>query len=36
MGSDDHSILDYIFLAEESKDYKKLLQQYLQITGQIP
>ena len=35
MGSDD-PILDYIFLAEESKDYKKLLQQYLQITGQIP
>ena len=35
MGGDD-PILDYIFLAEESKDYKKLLQQYLQITGQIP
>ena len=28
--------MDYIFLAEESKDYKKLLQQYLQLTGQIP
>ena len=23
-------------MAEESKDYKKLLQQYLQLTGQIP
>ncbi len=35
IGSDD-PVLDYIFLAEESRDYKRLLQQYLQITGQIP
>ena len=35
IGSND-PVLDYIFLAEESKDYKKLLQQYLQLTGQIP
>ena len=35
MDSDD-PVLDYIFLAEESRDYKRLLQQYLQITGQIP
>lgn len=32
----DDPVLDYIFLAEESRDYKRLLQQYLQITGQIP
>ena len=35
MGSDD-PILDYIFLAEESKDYKKLLQQFCRLQGQIP
>ena len=35
IGSDD-PVLNYIFLAEESRDYKRLLQQYLQITGQIP
>lgn len=28
--------LDYIFLAEPSGDYKKLLQQYISLTGAIP
>ena len=33
----DDPVLDYIFLAEESRDYKRLLQQYLQIWNmQLP
>lgn len=35
MTSED-GYLDYIFLAEPDRDYKKLLQQYIALTGAVP